>query len=318
MAKRKNSSEEKPTDPTIKELELFCKIVDELRRTPKKSMNAIARDVHASPAKVSRCVSNVNDWYKRTLVYTDVGRRGGRLAEDVDQVTGGIGEFFKSCERLRGQAWPSITVGTTNAILTGLLPNPVHNFISKHARDRPALEVRFVEADWDTLGRQIHGRQLDFAFGPWIPDMPYKDVHMERVGPQIEAVAVFHPDHRWGKREKSLTARDLASEYLLVLPAKEQPAVFNVVPSGESQRGRRIVMNNYTSIMAAVRMGIGVSVVPHWPEALEMYEVGCLRISRGPTFQLAVYLREDGRDKLDPVEQEFIQLVERYLTSKTS
>lgn len=309
----------KKSKPTLIELELFCDLCHAFKRDSNTSFRMLEKPLKCSASNLSNYVANVNNWYGRTLIETKNRKRGKRLSADCDEVCSSIRGFLATYESLPKRSWPSITIGTTNAILTGLLPNPVRTFLTRHESDDPPIGVQFVESDWDSLARKVHNRELAFALGPAIPQMPFRNIYMKPLGPQIKAVVVFPPDHKkWGKRKKSLAIKDLASENLLVLPPEEQPTVFNVFPADKYRGGRQVVMSNYTSIMAAVRMGIGVSVMPRWPEALEMYQVRWLPITKCPTFQLAAYLRTDSESSLREEELEFLDIVEAYVDAKSS
>lgn len=305
-------------DPTISDMKLFCKVYKELRSDPTLSLEDIARSVSASKGTSSKCLNKINAWYGVTLIDLKQGKRGKRFHPDAEHVRDSFREILNMSDDLLKRTRHTITIGATNAILTGLLPNPVRTFLTRHESDDPPLDIQFVETDWDSLARKVHNQDLAFALGPAVPQMPFRNIYMKPLGPQIKAVVVFPPDHKkWGKRKKSLAIKDLASENLLVLPPEEQPTVFNVFPADKHRGGRQIVMNNYTSIMAAVRMGIGVSVMPCWPEALEMYQVRWLPITKCPTFQLAAYLRTDSESSLRKEELEFLDIVEAYVDAKT-
>jgi DNA-binding transcriptional LysR family regulator len=221
----------------------------------------------------------------------------------------------------KGTRWPigakeEIHIGTTNWILTFLLPEVVrayHGDRAKRKRKRPDLpevNLSFGEYDVERLlvdlrkGVVHAGLAAVFAAGPW------PDLVVETVRERVETVMIASSDdERWGndvrRRRKDVSLSDVAGETVCVIKPDLDTVLAGLpepVPPGS-----RIVVESYASVVALVRAHVALGFIPGLGrgdesdhaayQGLEVYS-----IKEAPPARTLSILRRLGDELSDEVE----------------
>lgn len=165
-----------------------------------------------------------------------------------------------------------IRIATTNAILAHVLGGALATYL-QHRTTLPRLV--FEEHDYPKIVERVRGRQVAFGVGPHLPPSQYPDLHFRELFREeagcVEMVLVCPPNHPFAEKRRAWVKLDeLTTQRLFVLQSGLQPGLSQDLPPTDwSGGGSRVEMPSYTSILALVRMGLGVGLIPGWSWVLD-------------------------------------------------
>lgn len=308
--------------PTMESLRVFVELAQKIGAAERQgtryaSLSEAAEGLSTSYSKsnVFRALEELRKVYGRQLV----NRSTVTLTKEGEAVLAWAKALLE--HHAKGMTWPigkkeAVHIGTSNWILTFLLPEVVQSYFGDRAKrrrktpDLSEVDLAFSEYDVEQLlvdlrkGVVHAGLAAVFAAGPW-PDLVVETIH-ERV----ETVMIASSDdERWGKearrRRKDVSLSDVAGETVCVLKS-DLETVLAGFPEPVSP-GSRITVENYASVVALVRARVGVGFIPGLGrgdesdhiayQGLEVYS-----IKEAPPFRTLAVLRRLGEELSDEVE----------------
>lgn len=263
--------------PSIDTLKVFVELGDRIRAAAKQgtsyaSPSALADAMTGhSKANVFRVLAELREVYGRQLL----NRNTVTLTSEGEAVF----EWAKALllNHAKGRKWPigdreQIRIGTSNWILSFIMPGVVRTFQEERAKQRrraptlPEVDLLFGEYDVQQLlvelrrGRVHAGVAAIFAADLW------PDLAVQSVRPVATVMIASSENERWGRdarrhrREVELT--EVAGEPVAVIEA-DLHTVLARLPGG----GGRIIVQNYASVVAFVRAGVAIGFVPELQKA---------------------------------------------------
>ncbi|WP_165223551.1 LysR family transcriptional regulator [Aquisphaera insulae] len=266
------------------ELELFCRVAEELQLRPGSLREIATRLDINSPSVVSNCLKRLSERYgKRKLVditstsgrntLTDEGRQ---LLEKGRAALDGLQKVWHEDQSAR------LRIAASHLLLVYVLPSFIRRYLAKHERFYKQIDFNDACAYEETL-ELIDRGGLDFAV-VWNLEgresyckAKYPFVKYERFTNEFDVVVICGPRHRFAERlhlqDPSVNIKELAGETVFVLEGQHQPFLEKLPYPDEKRGGRRVELKDYSTIIAHVRMGIdGVALVPGVYRELDYYQ----------------------------------------------
>ena len=308
--------------PTMESLRVFVELAQKIGAAERQgtryaSLSEAAEGMSSSYSKsnVFRALEELRKVYGRQLV----NRNTVMLTKEGETVFGWAKTLLD--HHAKGTKWPigakeEIHIGTTNWILTFLLPEVVGAYVGDRAKrkrktpDLPEVNLRFGEYDVEQLlvdlrkGAVHAGLAGVFAAGPW------PDLVVETIRERVETVMIASSeDERWGRdarrRRKDVSLSEVTKETVCVLRS-DLDTVLAGLPEPESP-GSRIVVESYASVVALVKARVAIGFIPGLGrgdesdhaayQGLEVYS-----IKEAPPARTLSVLRRLGDELSDEVE----------------
>lgn len=319
--------------PTMESLRVFVELSHKIGAAVKQgtryaSLSEAAEGLSASYSKsnVFRALEELRKVYGKQLV----NRSTVTLTKEGEAVLAWAEALLE--HHAKGMRWPigkteEIHIGTSNWILTFLLPEVVEAYFGERAKRRrkaPGLSevsLTFSEYDVEQLLLDLRkgvvhaGLAAVFSAGPW------PDLLVETVREKVETVMIASSDdERWGRdarrRRKDVSLSDVAADTVCVLKS-DLDTVLAEFPEPVSPGGR-IVVESYASVVSLVRARVGVGFIPGLGRgdesehaAYQGLEVYTIKEATSPR-TLAI-LRRSGEELSDEVE-EFLRVAKVRLS----
>lgn len=313
-------------EPSLAHLRLFCFVVRELRSDPKRSYRDMSTSYGISLKTFTDRIALLE------------GRYGSLIAtlqrSPVKRLTLAADELYERAEKLltdhaKLREWhptgaTQLKVGVTNAILVYVMPSCIQRFAANGRVSDDQVRLSFVETDVEELADLAASGKVDFSLGPRLGRGRFGGAIVKPVGPSLPSVLICHWQHPWAIEDrKSVSPSELSNQRLIALPSAVQPGgMFDNIDTDPAQGGERMIVTNYTSIVACVRMGVGVSIVPRWPEAIANASgEQTLRVIPMPKAKrtgLAAYLPPGGEDALSSPAKRLLSSVRQWVQQSLS
>ena len=251
-------------------LKVFCAVAES------GNLVAAARKVHLTPSAISHSIKSLE---------TDVGmqlfeRVGKRMVLNhageqlLAQVQGPLAALDSAAEAVRhlgkwGQS--RLRIGTTHAACEHILPGVIRELKRNHL----SLELRVESGDTPQLIDLLHQSKVEVALG-LTPSNPTGLTL--RPAFRDELMFVFAPTHPW-MDGRPITSEEIRNQQFIIyqrssLTAQMLESFFrrlHIVP------GAVMEMGSAAAIIAMVKLGLGVSVIPPWTMGQELSQ-GALKM----------------------------------------
>jgi len=252
----------------LRHLRYFVAVAREL------SFSRAAEKLHIAQPPLSRQIrlledelgAKLFDRSSRPLQLTPAGRF---LQAQAQQMLDRMAEVQTATERIaRGQrTW--FGLGFVPSTLYGALPEVIRRF----RKDQPTVELGLFEMTTVEQFEALKAGRIDVGFGRLTLDDP--DVVSELVTNE-PVVAALPADHRLC-RHRSLSLAKLATEPLVLYPAKPRPSYADQVLDMFHARGLKPVIaleaNEVQTAIGLVVAGLGYALVPQSVQGLDRAEV---------------------------------------------
>jgi len=237
------------------QLEYFSHVAERV------SVSAAARAAHVTQPAISKqlrlleeelgCVLFIRS--RNRLALTEEGYQLQRLARDIlDQVNEVHTAFNTRLNRVCGR----ISVGCSASTARRLLPGVLKKMLS----DYPEVKVSVEEMDWREAYRKLVEHEIDVAIGL---EMTGEGAVVFEPLQESRLVFICAPSFKFVEKKK-ISPRDLAGVPFVAFPDDNllRQKFKSAYPLGEQEA---VVKSRYTeTVMAYVRAGIGVGVVPEY------------------------------------------------------
>ena len=151
---------------------------------------------------------------------------------------------------------PTLTIGAINAVVTYVLPRLLKPFLETHRE----IQVSIQEGEWWDVMRWVRERQVDIGFADFSQSEECKPQPLV----EVPRVVAYPPGHRFEHMKSKEIMRTLPEETVLVLSEEAAPNFsLSNLPLPESGKGRHIVLKNTAEIVAGIKAGWGVGIIPN-------------------------------------------------------
>ena len=255
--------------PSIEDLTILHAFYQRVKDSPHLSLRDIAPKIGWSPTAIWECLNKLEKLYGVRLFDRRQGGRyrvndGGRFLYERAK------RFLQDYDGLRqwvSEGQTKVTVGCTRTLLAHTLPGAVARFMSD-ARWKGKVTLQFLENEYPQILEDLHAGRVDFGLGPELPQESYRKIKIGVLEPAMDVVLICHLDHRFARERRSkVPLRELASELVFVMGAD---VLYDSLPAlNRATGGERIEVTTFDSVVAGVRMGIGVGLVPGFYQLLD-------------------------------------------------
>lgn len=216
-----------------------------------------------SPAAVSMSLKQLEENIGGTLFDGDRKAKLSNLGEHVYAIARAeIDSFERATESIRAFARNElgrVNLATVPSIGYRIMPLAISSFLET----RPEVELDLMDADTKSIVSLVETGAIDFGVGG-----------QPRQGAQVEFerlvsdrfVVLCGEGHRLAELDKPITVADLKPETVI---ANGSTAVIPGSDLLAARTGPRLMVRNMTSLIALVRQGIGVTILPELAVPLE-------------------------------------------------
>ncbi|MBB3126721.1 DNA-binding transcriptional LysR family regulator [Paenibacillus rhizosphaerae] len=188
------------------------------------------------------------------------GRSGVRLSHDGERLWGYMKEMLQlhenmlqEADQIKGLLRGTVTIGTFTSISIHWLPDILHRFQQKY----PQIEIRLLDGHYHDIERWIADGTADFGF----VNMPSSHGLETRTLIRDLMMCVLPAGHKQGMKS-AISLEDIADEPF-IMPAKGCDTDVRAWFDGQRAAPRvRFELEDDHAIMAMVRSGLGVSILP--------------------------------------------------------
>jgi DNA-binding transcriptional LysR family regulator len=262
------------------DLDLYYQVAEILMKGPTSLRDIAERLGISSVSVVSTCIRRLEDEYGKTLVCITSTSGHNTLTPEGQWLFNSGGEALEKLKTVRRgdsfQTTPTLRVAASHLLLIYVLPDFARKYLN--SPEGRGKNIAFNDACKyeDTLDLIYNGRS-DFALawdfvGRKSLANAYDFLHYDIFSNAFDVVVVCRDDHRFAKDpDGPVRIQDLAKERVFVLHDHHQP--FREILPLPAEGGSRIEFEDYSTIIANVRMGIdGVALVPGVYRELDYYQ----------------------------------------------
>ena len=315
----------KPVDelryPSIADLRLFCAVatlVDEARTD--LSIESIAADQGVTPPVIYGLLRRLESFYSRpqpdktpgrpvTLIQRSRGSAEKSLTEEgrivLRQARTALG-LISRIHAFRVGGKLDLVIGVTDYSAVSLIPLATNQYAEGLADERatPLQRFRTMAAPYRDLMRLVQEGRITLGIGPLV-EMPSEldGVEQIRLSRGVRPYFICHASHGFAAeianaQRKTVTIGELCRARLFLLADNYHPgALTTLLDAPHGRGGERIEVDDYTTVIASTRAGLGAGIVPGFPHFIDrlrrervMYAVP---VEELPEFQVAIYVRAD-------------------------
>ena len=319
--------------PSLDDLLFFQDLYDLHKRRGRISLGEIASHFGVSKPRVSKRLADLEKSFRAN------GLEADKPVELLARDRSGIGEITVAGERLyettqvlirsHGQLTSmfvsganrtpaEVRVASTTVILVHVICGALTKYLNGFGDPKQMPRFHILEQDHEGIIESVRRGTVEFGVGPKITERPsWKDIEFLDLKLDCAMYCIcpashrFALEHRDGRR-KAVRLDELASEQAFTLHPGLQPGLdkedFSRPNLGAGGRLSRVA--SYTTILAFVRMGVGLGILPGWHWVLQEYErqgqlVG-LAVPELDKVGIAIYLKKGQRKKLTADAQNVI------------
>jgi DNA-binding transcriptional LysR family regulator len=278
----------------LRHLRYFAAVAREL------SFSRAAEQLHIAQPPLSRQIRSLEDELGAELL--DRASRPLRLTPagrffqiQAQQVLDRMGEIKEATARIAGGGRTWYGMGFVPSTLYGALPEVIRRF----RQAQPTVDLSLFEMTTIEQVEALKSGRIDIGFGRLrIED----DAIVGELVRDEPVVAALQADHRL-LRHKSVTLSKLASEPLILYPAKPRPSYADQVLELFGSRGLKptiaLETNEVQTAIGLVVAGVGYALVPRSVQALDRTGVAYVPLAdQGVTTPIIMNRRKDDESDL--------------------
>ena len=278
----------------LRHLRYFAAVAREL------SFSRAAEQLHIAQPPLSRQIRSLEDELGAELL--DRASRPLRLTPagrffqiQAQQVLDRMGEIKEATARIAGGGRTWYGMGFVPSTLYGALPEVIRRF----RQAQPTVDLSLFEMTTIEQVEALKSGRIDIGFGRLrIED----DAIVGELVRDEPVVAALQADHRL-LRHKSVTLSKLASEPLILYPAKPRPSYADQVLELFVSRGLKptiaLETNEVQTAIGLVVAGVGYALVPRSVQALDRTGVAYVPLAdQGVTTPIIMNRRKDDESDL--------------------
>ncbi|MEK5642867.1 LysR family transcriptional regulator [Paenibacillus rhizosphaerae] len=188
------------------------------------------------------------------------GRSGVRLSHDGERLWGYMKEMLQlhenmlqEADQIKGLMRGTVTIGTFTSVSIHWLPDILHRFQQEY----PQIEIRLLDGHYYDIERWIADGTADFGF----VNLPSSHGLETTMLIQDRMVCVMPADHKHSVKS-TISLEEIADEPF-IMPAKGCDTDVRAWFDGQAAVPRvRFELEDDHAIMAMVRSGLGISILP--------------------------------------------------------
>ncbi|WP_145020036.1 LysR family transcriptional regulator [Paenibacillus sp. Y412MC10] len=237
---------------TLAKYEILGKVVET------ENLTKAAEQLSLTQSAVSRAIISLEQELGIQLLTR--GRSSVRLSHDGERLWKYMKEMLQlqenmlqEVDQIKGLVRGTVTIGTFTSISIYWLPDILQRFQQKY----PQIEIRLLDGHYHDIERWIADGTADFGF----VNMPSSHGLDTTMLIQDRMVCVMPADHKHSVKS-TISLEDIADEPF-IMPAKGCDTDVRAWFDGQAAVPRvRFELEDDHAIMAMVRCGLGVSILP--------------------------------------------------------
>jgi DNA-binding transcriptional LysR family regulator len=287
---------------TLAQMEVFLKVAQT------GSFTKAGEELGLSQSAVSHALAGLESELGFLLIHRS--RAGIQVTPNGERMLGYIRQILRATEQMKQEAAQltglqtgTVRVGTFPSVSTKWLPPILNQFQSRY----PEIEVKLHEGGYDEVEKQIRTGAVDLGFIPVSKEQTDYDMEMLKNDCLVLLLPAGHPLHL----HPSPAIEQIAAEPF-ILPKKGCDLhIKKLFREKNVQPNIRFEMENDEAIVAMVRAGLGISILPEMTLPLDM--TGVHRVLMGEEIYRTIGIATTSRDSLSPAAKKFWETVTAWV-----
>ncbi len=232
--------------------------------------------------------------FHRTKRRVELTAAGQAMRAPASRSLDAVGESVEAARRAARGEIGHLTVGFIEAASGTLMPTLVRRFRG----DRPEVGLTLRELSVDAQIAGLQNGSIDVG----IVRPPIEDPELELETIVEEALLIAVPDGHRLAEQRSVRARSLRDEPLVLLSREIVPGLYDQVIALQLEHGGEAMIaqeaSSIQAVLGLVAAGLGISLLPESVRSLEREGVRFVALKSSPRSSMLVAWRRDDRSPL--------------------
>ena len=288
---------------SLTKFEVFSRVVE------LGSLKQAAESLSLTQSAVSHAIASLESEWGFTILIR--GRSGDQLTSNGERVLRQIHEMLKWNEQMlqeianiKGLEIGTVRIGTFSSVSIQWLPEILKNFNA----NLPAIDVKLLEGDYDTVEHWIATGSVDFGFVSLPTSKSFEVKHLKK-----DRILCILPDgHRLANQQK-VSFSDIQEEMLIMTKKGSDNDLKRVFRENQVTPRIKFELADDQAIISMVQNGLGISLLPEMVLHRVPQNV-CILSLEGEHYR-SIGLAAPSFNTVSPAARKFIDYVKAWLNN---
>ena len=269
-----------------------------------------AAEIHSlTQSAVSHAIASLESEWGFTILIR--GRAGIKLTSNGERVLRHIHEMLKWNEQMvqeianiKGLEIGTVRIGTFSSVSVQWLPEILKSFNA----DLPAIEIKLLEGDYDTLEHWIATGMVDFGFVSLPTSKSFEVIFLKKD----RMLCILPDDHRLANQQE-VSFADLKEEMLIMSKKGSDNDLKRIFHENNVTPHIKFELADDQAIISMVQNGMGISILPEMVLYRVPHDVRILSLE-GEHYR-SIGIAAPSFNTISPAARKFIEYMKAWLNN---
>ncbi|WP_342539030.1 LysR family transcriptional regulator [Sporosarcina sp. FSL K6-1540] len=269
-----------------------------------------AAEIHGlTQSAVSHAIASLESEWGFTILIR--GRAGIKLTSNGERVLRHIHEMLKWNEQMmqeianiKGLEIGTVRIGTFSSVSVQWLPEILKSFNA----DLPAIEIKLLEGDYDTLEHWIATGMVDFGFVSLPTSKSFEVIFLKKD----RMLCILPDDHRLANQQE-VSFADLKEEMLIMSKKGSDNDLKRIFHENNVTPHIKFELADDQAIISMVQNGMGISILPEMVLYRVPHNVRILSLE-GEHYR-SIGIAAPSFNTISPAARKFIEYMKAWLNN---
>ncbi|MEK4406254.1 LysR family transcriptional regulator [Sporosarcina sp. FSL K6-6792] len=269
-----------------------------------------AAEIHGlTQSAVSHAIASLESEWGFTILIR--GRAGIKLTSNGERVLRHIHEMLKWNEQMmqeianiKGLEIGTVRIGTFSSVSVQWLPEILKSFNA----DLPAIEIKLLEGDYDTLEHWIATGAVDFGFVSLPTSKSFEVIFLKKD----RMLCVLPDEHRLANQQE-VSFADIKEEMLIMSKKGSDNDLKRIFHENNVTPHIKFELADDQAIISMVQNGMGISILPEMVLYRVPHNVRILSLE-GEHYR-SIGIAAPSFNTISPAAQKFIEYMKAWLNT---
>ncbi|WP_399628949.1 LysR family transcriptional regulator [Sporosarcina sp. SG10008] len=269
-----------------------------------------AAEIHGlTQSAVSHAIASLESEWGFTILIR--GRAGIKLTSNGERVLRHIHEILKWNEQMmqeianiKGLEIGTVRIGTFSSVSVQWLPEILKSFNA----DLPAIEIKLLEGDYDTLEHWIATGAVDFGFVSLPTSKSFEVIFLKK-----DRMLCILPDEHRLANQQEVSFADIKEEMLIMSKKGSDNDLKRIFQENNVTPHIKFELADDQAIISMVQNGMGISILPEMVLYRVPHNVRILSLE-GEHYR-SIGIAAPSFNTISPAAQKFIDYMKAWLNN---
>ncbi|QNK87481.1 LysR family transcriptional regulator [Sporosarcina sp. resist] len=269
-----------------------------------------AAEIHGlTQSAVSHAIASLESEWGFTILIR--GRAGIKLTSNGERVLRHIHEMLKWNEQMmqeianiKGLEIGTVRIGTFSSVSVQWLPEILKSFNA----DLPAIEIKLLEGDYDTLEHWIATGAVDFGFVSLPTSKSFEVIFLKK-----DRMLCILPDEHRLANQQEVSFTDIKEEMLIMSKKGSDNDLKRIFQENNVTPHIKFELADDQAIISMVQNGMGISILPEMVLYRVPHNVRILSLE-GEHYR-SIGIAAPSFNTISPAAQKFIDYMKAWLNN---